>query len=102
MTTNLIRYKTKPEQSDENERLIKQVFEELRVRAPEGLRYLAVRAADGSFLHFVMVETKDGTNPLLGLESFKAFTAGVKERCAELPKSEGATVVGDYRMLRQP
>ena len=78
------------------------MFEDLRTRAPEGLRYLAVRVADGSFLHFVMVETKDGSNPLLGLESFKAFTAGVKDRCLELPKAEGATVVGNYRMLRDP
>ncbi|MFD2057655.1 hypothetical protein ACFSQT_32595 [Mesorhizobium calcicola] len=30
MKRHLIRYKTKPERADENERLIKAVFEELR------------------------------------------------------------------------
>jgi RNA polymerase sigma-70 factor, ECF subfamily len=49
----VVRYRTKAERTEENERLIKQVFEELNERAPEGVRYMAVKLDDGSFMHFV-------------------------------------------------
>ena len=35
-TTKVIRYRTKPEQADENERLIRAVFAELAQRVPTG------------------------------------------------------------------
>ena len=93
----LVRYKTVPERAAENERLIEAVFQELRAKAPAGVRYLALRLGDGSFVHFVMSE--DGASPLSGLDAFRAFQAGIKERCAELPQASDATIVGNYRML---
>ena len=48
----VIRYTTKPEHADENERLIREVFDELQREGPTGLRYAAVRLEDGvTFLH---------------------------------------------------
>jgi hypothetical protein len=41
MKRTVVRYKTKPEQAEENARLIEKVFQELRTRAPDGVRYLA-------------------------------------------------------------
>jgi hypothetical protein len=94
----LVRYKTKPEKVDENAGLIANVFRELHAKAPEGVRYLVLKTDDGSFLHFVVDETAGG-NPIPGLPAFQAFQSGIKERCAEPPKSAEVTVVGNYRML---
>jgi hypothetical protein len=60
----VVRYKTKPDKTQENERLIDSVFEELRVKSPDGVRYLALRLADGSFLHFVASDGVGEDNPL--------------------------------------
>ncbi len=99
MQRSVIRYRTKPEAAQENARLINAVFEELRVRAPRGIRYLVLRLDDDSFVHIVTGETEDGTAPLTRLESFQAFRSGVAERCLEPPQAKNATVIGDYRML---
>jgi hypothetical protein len=97
MKRTLVRYKTRPDQAEENERLIQQVFQELRQKAPEGVRYLALTLGDGTFVHFSM--TDDGASPILALEAFRSFQSGIKERCIEPPRSGDATIVGDYRML---
>src|SRR5258708_35960518 len=52
MKRTVVRYKTKPEKAEENARLIEKVFQELRAKAPNGVRYLALKLADGSFIHF--------------------------------------------------
>ena len=97
MKRTVIRYKTKPESGQENERLIQRVFEELRAKSPDGVRYLALRLGDGTFVHFV--EADDGPSLIPQLEAFQSFQKGIKERCIELPQSSEATVVGNYRML---
>jgi|ERR1044071_7290358 hypothetical protein len=93
----LVRYRTKPDMAAENARLIQNVFSELTAKAPPGVRYLALKLGDGTFLHFV--ETGDGASPIQALEAFRAFQSGIKERCIEPPQSGDATIVGNYRML---
>jgi hypothetical protein len=99
MKRTLVRYKTKPEQSAENVRLIEQVFRELKAKAPDGVRYLALKLGDGTFVHFVQIE--DGATPIPSLDAFRSFQSGIKERCVELPQSGEATIVGNYRMLAE-
>ncbi len=99
MKRMLVRYRTKPEMAQENEHLIENVFQELRAKSPDGVRYLALRLADGTFVHFVAIESADGASPLAGLESFRTFESGVKARCVEPPQAGDATIVGNYRML---
>jgi hypothetical protein len=99
MKKTLVRYRTKPERAEENERLIGKVFQELQTESPDGVRYLALRLDDGTFVHFVMIETADGTSPLPALEAFRSFQNGIKERCIEPPRAGDATIVGNYRML---
>jgi len=98
MKRSLIRYKTKPELTDENERLIKAVFAELHAKSPNGVRYLALRLGDGSFVHIVATDSGDGTS-ITGLDAFRAFQSGIKDRTIEPPQSNEATIVGNYRML---
>jgi hypothetical protein len=97
MKRTLVRYQTRPESVQENERLIQQVFQELQQKAPEGVRYVALKLGDGTFVHFSM--TDDGASPIPALEAFRSFQNGIKERCIEPPQAGDATIVGDYRML---
>ena len=60
------------------------------------IRYLLPHS-DRIELHFV--ESGDGENPLTALDAFRAFQNGVRERCAELPQTSEATIIGNYRML---
>ena len=96
----VIRYTTKPERAEENERLIRDVFAELAKQNPEGLRYAAFRLADGvSFLHVAMLDGDE--NPLTVSAAFGEFQSGIKDRCAEGPTPADATIVGSYRLLTE-
>jgi|ERR1022692_1343778 hypothetical protein len=93
----VIRYQTKPECAQENERLIRQVFAELAEQHPDGLRYAAFRLDDGvSFVHVALLDGDE--NPLTTSAAFGEFSAGVRDRCAEGPFPADATVVGSYRL----
>ncbi len=96
MKTIMVRYKTLEVASDTNATLVRAVFEELRARAPKGLRYASYRLPDGvTFVHIATLETPDD-NPLLGLPSFKAFQSNHKARCVEPPVVTEMSVVGSY------
>jgi hypothetical protein len=97
MKRTVVHYKTKPECAEDNTRLIEKVFQELQARAPNGVRYLALRLDDGTFVHFSA--TEDSASPIPALDAFRAFQSGVKERCIEPPQVSEATVVGNHRML---
>jgi hypothetical protein len=99
MKQTLVRYKIRPEEAQENVRLIERVFQELKAKAPEGVRYLCLRLNDGTFVHFATVESTDSAHPITSLDAFRAFQSGIKERCMELPQSGDATIVGNYRMV---
>jgi hypothetical protein len=93
----VVRYVVKPEFADENQRLIKRVFERLAETRPAGLRYTSLLLADGvSFVHVLSVETEDGQNPLSSLPEFAEFTKDIKDRCDEPPVAQEATVVGAF------
>src|SRR5438046_10657436 len=100
MKRAIVRYKTRPEAAHENERLIQEVFQELQAKSPQGVRYLAMRRNDGTFIHFSIVETTDGANPILQLEAFRSFQSAHKARCIEPPQSSAATMRRKYQMLR--
>jgi hypothetical protein len=98
--TKVVRYKTKPEGADENERLIRGVFAELAKQNPEGLRYATFRLDDGvSFLHVAVLDGDD--NPLTELAAFREFQSGIKDRCTEPPMAADATVISSYRFLSE-
>lgn len=99
MKLTVVRYKTKPETADENERLIQAVFQELHTKSRDDVRYLALRLGDGTFVHFSIAEAEDGASPIPQLEAFRSFQAGIKERCIEPPQQNSATIVGSYGMV---
>jgi hypothetical protein len=99
MKRTLVRYQAKPEQVQENERLIENVFQELHAKSPNGVRYLALKLGDGTFVHFSMVESNDAGSPIVALDAFRTFQSGIKERCIEPAQFGDVTIVGNYRML---
>ncbi len=100
MATVVVRYTTKPDRADENQRLVEAVFAELAERAPDDLRYASLRLADGvSFLHVASIETADGSNPLGEIATFAEFTRDIAERCDVPPDAAAATVIGAYRLF---
>jgi len=95
--SKVIRYTTKPECADENERLIRAVFAELAAHDPEGLRYAAFRLEDKvSFVHVAVIE--GASNPLADSAAFAEFQRGVKDRCADGPVAADADIIGSYRL----
>jgi hypothetical protein len=93
----MVRYKLKPERVAENERLAAAVYDALREAKPEGLRYATFRLEDGvSFVHIVSHREAEGSNALTSLPAFKAFSAGVKDRCVDPPVRVELTVIGAY------
>ena len=97
MRRTVVRYKTRPETTEDNESLIAEVFRELAARTPDDVRYLVLKLADDTFIHFVTVEA--GVSSLTALDAFRRFQAEVRERCAEPPTATDATVVGAYRIF---
>jgi len=94
---HMIRYKLRAECVADNERLSRAVFEALRHKRPAGLHYATFRLADGlSFMHVVSYDEGVGNDVLTALPEFKAFTAGVKERCVEPPARTDLTEIGSY------
>lgn len=96
----VVRYRTKPEKADENQRLVENVFAELSASEPGGVRYATFRLADGvSFVHIASIETEDGSNPLGEVAAFGEFQREIGARCDEPPAAQDATVVGSYRFF---
>ena len=93
----MIRYRVKPDRAAENERLVKNVYEQLRREKPAGLRYATFKQSDGvSFVHVVIDEAADGTSTLAKVAAFKEFNASLADRCEEAPVRTELTLVGSY------
>lgn len=96
MNKVMIRYKVKPGRAEENEQLIRAVYEELQSTAPAGLRYATFRIDDGvSFIHIASNET-NGPNPLREIAAFQRFQQNVGERCIEPPVSVELHEIGSF------
>jgi hypothetical protein len=93
----VVRYRVRPDRVEENERLVRAVYEELAGVQPEGLRYATVKLDDG--VTFVHVAVHERDNPLPGLASFRAFSESIGERCDEPPVVSTAELVGSYRLM---
>jgi hypothetical protein len=91
-----VRYKVKPERVEENEQLVRDVYEELGRRRPEGFRYGTFKLEDG--VSFVHLAVQDGDeNPLAQVEAFQRFQGDIRSRCDEPPLVMELQEVGSYR-----
>ena len=94
---HMVSYTLKPGQAADNERLAAAVYDALKQQQPPGLRYATFKLADGlSFVHIVSHDEPDGANALTALPAFKAFTAGIQDRCAQPPTRVELTEIGSH------
>jgi len=92
----IVRYKVKPGKAEENEQLIKGVYQQLHLEGMEGLSYATYKLEDGlTFLHIANY-SGEGNAPLTGIDAFKKFSAGIKDRCDELPVVDHVTEIGSF------
>jgi hypothetical protein len=97
---SVIRYKTKPESADENQRLVEDVYTELAARDPGGMRYATLHLEDKvTFIHIFMTDSDDTPNTMGDIAAFVEFQRELTQRCVEQPAAQAATVVGSYRLL---
>ena len=96
MKTLMVRYTTSsPEHAETNAQLVRAVFDELRARSPEGIRYATYRLPDGvTFIH--LATHAADTARLTSLPAFQAFQAKIKERCSEPPVVTELSIVDSY------
>jgi quinol monooxygenase YgiN len=93
----LVRYKVKPERVADNEALVRAVFESLHAEPLAGLRYASFKLEDGvSFVHLVEFAGDAANEAFVGRPAFKAFVAGIRERCDEAPLNVGLQEIGAY------
>ncbi len=100
MSTRMIRYTVKPERAEENEQLVRDVYEELARAAPAGLRYATFALEDGvSFVHIASIETEDGRNPLGDITAFAEFQRDIAARCEQPAVVTELREVGSFRFF---
>ena len=96
MGSSMVRYKVRPDRTDDNVALVKAVYEQLDRERPEGLHYATFRLPDGvSFMHVVFESDQPG-RVLNELAAFKSFVTDIESRCDEPPVASEITLVGSY------
>jgi hypothetical protein len=99
MSSSMVRYKVRPDRADENEALVRAVYEELARKRPDGLRYATFRLPDGvSFMH-VVIETDEPGRILNDVAAFTAFVTDIASRCDEPPVATEIALVGSYGVI---
>ena len=99
----MVRYTAKPERADENERLSRAVFAELRETRPPGVAYTLCRTGD-EFVHVFINYNADESESVTELPSFRAFSAGGPDRWvapADIVRL-GVNVIEAYSAERVP
>ena len=96
----MVRYQVKPEHLEENEALLRAVYEELEATQPENLAYVTFKLDDGvTFVHVTEDDATPGHSPLNELPSFKRYLEDVQERLEAPPEQSGLTEIGAFRVF---
>ena len=96
----MVRYKVKPERVEENEHLVRAVYDEIRRAEPAGLRYATFKLDDGvSFVHLAVTESENGGSPLSKVKAFQEFQKDIGDRTDEGPVVTELDLIGSFRLL---
>jgi len=91
----MIRYTVHADQAARNEELVRAVYAELASSRPAGLRYATFKLDDGqTFLH--LADTEPDRSPLLEVAAFRAFQAGLGDRCSAPPVRTAVEGIGAF------
>jgi hypothetical protein len=73
------------------------VYDELREIADPGVHYATFKQADGcTFVHVALFDSEEQQQMLSGCGAFRAFQAGLLERCDVPPRPEQVTTLDSY------
>jgi hypothetical protein len=98
MGSSMVRYRIRADRAEENEALVRAVYEQLARDRPDGLHYTTFRLPDRvSFMHIV-IDTDAPGRILNEVEAFKAFATDIESRCEQPPAVTELTLVGSYRV----
>jgi hypothetical protein len=96
----MVRYKVKPDRVEENEQLVRAVYDEIRHAEPAGLRYATFKLDDGvTFVHLAVIENEDGGSRLSKVEAFKQFQKDIDDRTDEGPIVTELHRIGSFRLF---
>ena len=102
----MVRYKLKPDRVDENERLVRAVYQELAERRPPGLRYATFKLEDGlSFVHIASHEASRRQQPAdrpARLQGLRGGRARALRRAARHGRAQRDRLLWLLRVLRRP
>jgi hypothetical protein len=91
----MIRYTVHADQAAHNEELVRAVYAELASTRPAGLRYATFKLDDGqTFLH--LADAEQDPSPLLEVAAFRAFRAGLADRCSAPPARTALEGIGAF------
>jgi hypothetical protein len=96
----MVRYKVKAERVEENEGLVRAVYDEIRRTEPAGLHYATFKLDDGvSFVHLAMTESELGGSPLSEVKAFQEFQKDIEDRTEEGPVVTELDEIGSFRLF---
>ena len=97
MISVLVTYKVKQDRVAENEDLVRAVYRELDEIGHPGVHYSTFKKEDGqTFVHMAFFPTAEDQAVLSNSEAFKAFQAGLGERCEIPPDPQPLAHIGSY------
>ena len=93
----MVTYKVKPERVQENEELVKAVYEGLRQHNDPAIHYATFKLDDGqTFVHIAAFASQDKRPILTESESFKAFQQNLGARCEVPPSPQKLTRIDSF------
>jgi quinol monooxygenase YgiN len=96
----MVRYKVKPERVEENEELVRAVYDEIRRTEPTGLRYATFKLDDAvSFVHLAVTESEYGGSPPSKVRAFQEFQKDIEDRAEEGPVVTELDQIGAFRLF---
>ncbi len=95
MPTVLIRYQLRPDQVEENLRLLDDVYQEMHTVRPAGLSYTTIQLNDAvSFLAIVNGDAAPGV--LTNLPAFQHYRTTLDQRCIHPPAMTTGQTIHTY------
>ncbi len=100
MSRVMVTYKVKDDKVEENESLVRAVYEELHhINNPE-MHYATFKLDDGqTFVHIASFDSEGGRETLSNCNAFKEFQKDIKERCEVPPKPQKLSEVGSFNFV---
>ncbi len=96
----MVTYKVKADKVEENESLVKAVYEELHQMKHPDIHYATFKIEDGqTFVHFAAFASDWGRQAFGESTAFKEFQREIKERCELPPNPQKLSEVGSFNFV---